>query len=91
MAALCGNALLGFICKFVANLLRDMTECREIYRKPNPALRETGLHYQVRLLRAIKQGKAEKAREIMREHMIGAEKYMLKMAAARAPGEQRSK
>lgn len=90
LADLCESALLGFICKFVVSLLRDMTECREIYRTPNPALRESGLHYQIRLLRAIKQGKAEEARDIMRTHMTEAEKYMLKMAAARAPGERRS-
>jgi GntR family transcriptional regulator, transcriptional repressor for pyruvate dehydrogenase complex len=81
------NVLLGFMCKFLASLLRDMTVCREIYRKPNPELRETGLHYQIRLLRALHAGKAEAARQIMYEHMVEAEKYMLEMAAIRAPGE----
>ena len=63
--------------------LREMTVCREIYSRPNPELRERGLHYQVQLLRAIKAGDAEKARTIMREHMEEAERYMLARAAMR--------
>lgn len=77
------NRLLGFVAVFLLSLLRDMTVCREIYQEPNPELRETGLHYQVRLLRAIKTGDAERAREIMRRHMIEAESYMLERAAVR--------
>ena len=83
LAQNCDNALLGFVCTFLASLLRDMTVCREIYRAPNPALRETGLHYQVRLMRAIKAGDRDKARNIMHDHMVEAEKYMLEMAAIR--------
>ncbi len=77
------NRLLGFIAVFLLSLLRDMTVCRDIYQQPNPKLRETGLNYQVRLLRAIKAGDAEKARTIMLQHMVEAEKYMLKRAAMR--------
>ena len=77
------NKLLGFVAVFLLSLLRDMTVCREIYRESNPDLRETGLHYQVRLLRAIKAGDDEKARAIMHDHMIEAEKYMLERAAMR--------
>jgi len=77
------NRLLGFIAVFLLSLLRDMTVCRDIYQQPNPKLRETGLNYQVRLLRAIKAGDAEKARTIMLQHMVEAERYMLKRAAMR--------
>jgi DNA-binding FadR family transcriptional regulator len=80
LAGHCENGLLAFICIFVVSLLRDKTECRAIYSEPNSALRETGLHYQVRLLRAIRAGDSERARSIMREHMIEAEKYMLERA-----------
>ncbi len=79
-----GNEILGFVCVFMLSLLRDMTVCREIYSRPNPELRERGLHYQVQLLRAIKAGDAERARGIMREHMEEAERYMLARAAMRA-------
>jgi DNA-binding FadR family transcriptional regulator len=88
LARNCDNALLGFICTFLASLLRDMTVCREIYRAPNPELRETGLNYQVRLIRAIKGGDRDKARSIMYDHMVEAEKYMLEMAAIRPPGRR---
>lgn len=77
------NRLIGFVAVFLLSLLRDMTVCREIYHLPNPELRETGLHYQVRLLRAIKAGDAERAYAIMAGHMAEAEKYMLERAAMR--------
>ncbi|MCP4381385.1 MAG: FadR family transcriptional regulator [Hyphomicrobiales bacterium] len=77
------NRLLGFVAIFLLDLLRDMTVCREIYRQPNPELREAGLNYQVRLLRAIKAGDPKRARAIMREHMGEAAKYMLERAAMR--------
>ena len=83
LARHCPNRLLGFLAVVLLSLLRDMTVCREIYLEPNPRLRETGLNYQVRLLRAIKARDAEKARSIMHEHMIEAEKYMLERAAVR--------
>ena len=84
------NRPLGFIVVFLLSLLRDMTVCREIYRESNPELRETGLHYQVRLLRSIKAGDAEQARAIMQDHMIEAEKYMLERAAMRERVHARS-
>ncbi|MBG6208862.1 DNA-binding FadR family transcriptional regulator [Labrenzia sp. EL_126] len=83
----CNNPILAFTCSFLLSLLRDMTVCRSIYKEPNPALRETGLHYQVRLLRAIKAEDPELCRTIMRGHMLEAEKYMLERAAMRPPGD----
>ena len=77
------NRLLGFVAVFLLSLLRDMTVCREIYKEPNPELRETGLHYQVRLLRVIKAGDEAQARQIMHDHMVEAEVYMLERAAMR--------
>lgn len=84
LARHCENALLGFVCSFLVSLLRDMTVCRAIYSEPNPALRESGLNYQVRLLRAIKAGESDRARAIMLEHMIAAEQYMLERAEIRS-------
>ncbi len=77
------NRLLGFTCSFLVSLLRDMAVCREIYAEPNPDLRESGLSYQVRLLRAIKRGDAADAERIMHDHMIAAETYMLARAEMR--------
>ena len=42
--------------------------------------------HQIRLIRAIKAGRADEARFIMRDHMIEAEKYMLEMADIRKRG-----
>ncbi|HEY9056210.1 MAG TPA: FCD domain-containing protein [Aurantimonas sp.] len=85
----CDNPLLAFIGRFLLSLLREMTVCRAIYQEPNPGLRETGLHYQVRLLRALKAGDPELCRMIMRGHMIEAEKYMLERAAVRVRPRKR--
>lgn len=74
------NVLLGFVCVFLVSLLRDTTACRAIYREAHPSLRETGLNYQIQLLRAIRAGDAEGAQRIMREHMTAAEAYMLERA-----------
>jgi len=83
------NEILGFVCVFLLSLLREMTVCREIYSRPNPELRERGLHYQVQLLRAIKAGDAERTRSIMREHMEEAERYMLTRAVLRGWADRR--
>ena len=83
LARHCDNRLLGFLCRFLVSLLRDMAVCREIYHEHNPGLRETGLHYQVALLRAIKSGDAKRAGDLMREHMAAAEAYMLERAEMR--------
>jgi GntR family transcriptional regulator, transcriptional repressor for pyruvate dehydrogenase complex len=83
LARNCPNRLLGFVCEFLSSLLKDMTICRKIYQDSNPGLRETGLHYQIRLLRALKSGDCDHARQIMHDHMIEAEKYMLERADIR--------
>ena len=62
------------------NLLRDLPECREIYQTPNPGLRETGVFYQIELIKAIRGHNPDRARKIMAEHMAEAEAYMLERA-----------
>jgi DNA-binding FadR family transcriptional regulator len=77
LAELCPNPILGFICGFMHNLLRNLTICRHIYASPTPdELREQGLHYQISLIRALKADDADAARRIMREHMQTARRYM---------------
>lgn len=76
LAELCPNRVLGFICGFLQNLLRNLSICRRIYDKPNPQLRESGLSYQIRLLSAFNDGDADAAREIMFQHMCAAQEYM---------------
>ena len=72
----CPNPVLAFMCRFLQSLLRDLTVCKRIYETPNPDLRETGLTYQVRLLRALRREDAAAAREILYEHMCAAQGFM---------------
>ncbi len=76
LAELCPNPVLGFVCGFMQNLLRDLTLCRRIYDKPNPGLREHAMHYQVRLLQALRDQDPDATRTIMSEHMKAAQHYM---------------
>lgn len=76
LAELSPNPILGFICGFMHNLLRNLTICRHIYGEANPALREQGLHYQIELVRALRAEDADAARRIMLEHMEAARRYM---------------
>jgi DNA-binding FadR family transcriptional regulator len=76
LADLCPNPILGFMCSFLQNLLRNLSICRRIYDTPNPELRESALHYQFRLIAALREADADRAREIMFEHMCAAQDYM---------------
>jgi GntR family transcriptional repressor for pyruvate dehydrogenase complex len=77
LAELCPNPILGFMCSFLQNLLRNLSICRRIYDTPNPNLRESALHYQVRLIDALRKADADGARKIMFEHMCAAQDYMV--------------
>ena len=48
--------------------------------RPPWGMREQGINYQVRLLRALKAGDGALAHSIMRDHMIDAERFMLERA-----------
>lgn len=76
LAELCPNPILGFMCSFLQNQLRNLSICRRIYDTPNPELRESALHYQVRLIEALRKEDAVRAASIMFEHMCAAQDYM---------------
>jgi DNA-binding FadR family transcriptional regulator len=82
LAELCPNPVLGFFCGYLQKLLREMAVCRQIYDIPHPELRDTALHYQIQLMRALKAGDGDAARQIMEEHMIAARDYMVRMEAS---------
>lgn len=86
LAELCPNPILGFFCGFLQKLLREMAVCRQIYDIPHPELRDTALNYQIQLMRTLKAGDGEAARQIMAEHMITARDYMVRMEASIASG-----
>jgi len=73
---LCPNPVLGFSCRFLHTLLRDLTVCRRIYKTPNPDLRRSGHSSQVLLVQALKREDEKAVRQIMYEHMCTAQSYM---------------
>lgn len=73
---LCPNPILSFNCHFLLGLLKNLRLCHDIYDLPNPALWETGRHYQMQLLGALKRESESDVRRIMREHMVRAEALM---------------
>lgn len=85
LAQFCPNALLGFLCGLMHNLLRELPVARRIYADPAPLSREEGLSFQYRLMAALKDGRADDARRIAAEHMAFAETYMLARAQALGP------
>jgi DNA-binding FadR family transcriptional regulator len=73
---LCPNPVLGFTCRFLHSLLRDLTVCRRIYDTPNPDLRKSGHFFQVILIQALRREDEEAARRIIYEHMCTAQGHM---------------
>jgi GntR family transcriptional regulator, transcriptional repressor for pyruvate dehydrogenase complex len=76
LADLCPNPILGFVCRFLHSLLRDLTVCRRIYDTPNPELRMSGHSFQVMLVQALKRQDERAVRQIMFEHMGTAQSHM---------------
>ena len=86
LAELTPNPVLGFVCGFLQNLLRELGICQRIHDTPDPRLRESALDYQLRLLTVLHAGDAQAAREVMREHMAAAQAYMESREAVLASG-----
>lgn len=72
----CPDPLLALMCRFPIRLLMSHTNCQRIYEQPYPELRQRGHDYQRRLINALRQGDAAKARQIMAEHMQAAQALM---------------
>nr|WP_282563144.1 FCD domain-containing protein [Gymnodinialimonas phycosphaerae] len=70
------NALLAFVVSFMGRVLSDLTVYRQLYDPPNPELYRKGLAYQTELIAALREGRAEDARQIMAAHMQTAEALM---------------
>ncbi|MBF9061444.1 FCD domain-containing protein [Rhodobacterales bacterium HKCCSP123] len=75
------NALLAFVVSFMGRILTDLTVYRRLYDPPNRELYEKGLAYQTDLIAALREGRAEDARAIMRGHMETAEALMQRQEA----------
>lgn len=76
LAGFADNVLLGFFIGFMAQILTDLTVYKRLYSKPNHELWREGRCHQLDLLGALRAGDADKAREIMRDHMQMARRLM---------------
>ena len=81
LADFANNSLLGFVIKFMAQMLTEVTVNRELFRPTNYELWRRGLDFHRELLTALEVGDSNKAKKIMYEHMCVAEKLMLKQEA----------
>lgn len=70
------NALLSFVIDFMVTMLADLTVIRELYALPNIELWSRGRDHQLRLIEALREGRGDEARSIMRSHMEGAWRMM---------------
>lgn len=76
LAEFSDNALLAFVVSFMARILTDLTVYRRLYDPPNRELYEKGVAYQTDLIAALRAGRSDDARAIMRGHMETAEALM---------------
>ena len=60
----------------MARSLTDLTVYRRLYDPPNHELAMKGREHQQRLIKALRQGDADLARDIMASHMAVAEELM---------------
>jgi len=70
------NELLGFLIGFMAQILSDLTIYRKLYEPPNVELWARGRAYQMQLIEALRGGDAERARQVMADHMATAASLM---------------
>jgi len=81
LADACPNPMLGFYCRFINSMLKNLAVCEAIYDEPQAELTRQGHDYHTRLLQALRDGERATARRLMREHIADAEKLMLASAA----------
>jgi DNA-binding FadR family transcriptional regulator len=76
LVEICPNPLLAFVCRFMIDLLMNLTVCKKIYDQPNTELREVGRSYQLRLIEALQNGDGETVRAVTYQHMCAAQRLM---------------
>ncbi len=84
LAEMSPNPLLRFLVRFIVNMLTEITVSRHLYDPPNPELWASGRDYQARLVGALREGDADEARMILRDHMRNAHRLMRLQEAAPA-------
>jgi DNA-binding FadR family transcriptional regulator len=82
VASYSDNVLLAFICRFLQRLLKEQAVCKDIYQRPEPVARATGIDFQYKLIDAMRRKDTAQVENIMRQHMQHAEDAMLKLEAS---------
>lgn len=75
------NPILAFTCRFLQRLLKDLTVARDIYVRPEPVSRASGIQHQRDVIKAMRLRDADTAAAILKEHMKEAEQHMLALEA----------
>ncbi|MEM6693414.1 MAG: FCD domain-containing protein [Pseudomonadota bacterium] len=76
-----GNPLLSFLVAFMARILTDLTVYRRLYEPHNEELWVRGRQSHLALIEALRSGRKDAARTIMRDHMERAEDMMQRQEA----------
>jgi DNA-binding FadR family transcriptional regulator len=79
LAYKCPNPILGFLCRFLNDMLRDIMIYKNALLDEDFGKKNTNYH--VELLAAFKAENKEKVQALMLEHMEDAEKHMHEMEA----------
>ena len=76
LAEYSGNAILGFMIGFLAEILTELTVYKRLYSKPNHNLWREGRDHQIALLDALRENDPDRARRIMLDHTELARRLM---------------
>jgi DNA-binding FadR family transcriptional regulator len=72
LADACPNLLLGFVCRFINNLMLDWVVLNRTYVEAHEAFRDNNVHYHDDLLAAFRARDRSEVIRIMTEHMADA-------------------
>jgi len=78
LGELTGNAMLGFMVRFLANVLTELTVQRRLFDPPNPEIQMLGQTRHRQLIDALRDGDAQLAANVLAEHMEAAQALMEK-------------
>lgn len=81
LARRCPDPLLGLICRFLDDLLRDLVVYRKVYLPEQTEFSRSNLDHHRDLLAAFRRSNAESVHKLMTKHMEVAEHYNIELDA----------
>lgn len=75
------NPILAFTCRFLQRLLKELTVAQDIYNRPEPVQRQSGIRHQRNLIAVMRMRDPDAAARILTAHMAEAETQMLDLQA----------